>query len=357
MGVLNIQTEDAPEAEAIGTNFSIVRVKRDMFRRSSIGMILTNRSPSVPGGGSNQVYGVDANLSFFENVRLNTYYARTATTNLKGDTESYRGQLQYTAERYGFEVQRLKVGNAFNPEVGFLPRNDFRRTFALARFSPRPKNIRGLRKVTWEATVDRYVNSSGTLETQQDNGAFRIEFNSSDLLAVDYFRNYEYLAQPFTVAAGVAVPAGEHRFQELLASYALGPQRTVSGTLTFRRGGFYTGDRTQIGYAGRVKLNAQLAVEPRVSVDWVDLPQGHFRVTLLGLRPTYTMTPRMFVSALVQYNSGTRTLETNARWRWEYEPGSDLFVVYSDGRDTTRRGFPELLNRGIAIKLTRFLRF
>ena len=357
MGVLNIQTEDAPEANALGTNFSVVRVKRDVFRRSSIGMILTNRRPSAPGGGSNQVYGVDANLVFFENVRLNTYYAQTATTRLKGDTESYRGQFQYTAERYGFEVQRLKVGNAFNPEVGFLPRDDFRRTFVLARFSPRPKNIRGLRKLTWEATVDRYVNSADRLETQQDNGAFRVEFNSSDLLTVEYFRNYEYLAQPFTVAAGVAVPVGEHRFQELLASYALGPQRTVSGTLTFRRGGFYTGDRTQIGYAGRVKLNAQLAVEPRASVDWVDLPQGHFRITLLGLRPTYTMTPRMFVSALVQYNSGTRTLETNARWRWEYEPGSDLFVVYSDGRETSRRGFPELLNRGIAVKLTRFLRF
>ena len=96
------------------------------------------------------------------------------------------------------------------------------------------------------------------------------------------------------------------------------------------------------------------AVEPRVSGDWVDLPQGSFRVTLLGARPTFTITPRMFVSALVQYNSATSSLETNLRWRWEYQPGSDLFVVYTDGRDTASRGFPQLLNRGIAVKLTRF---
>jgi hypothetical protein len=65
----------------------------------------------------------------------------------------------------------------------------------------------------------------------------------------------------------------------------------------------------------------------------------------------------MYASALVQYNSAGRSLETNARWRWEYRPGSDVFVVYTDGRDTTRPGFPSLLNRGIAVKLTRFVRF
>ena len=42
----------------------------------------------------------------------------------------------------------------------------------------------------------------------------------------------------------------------------------------------------------------------------------------------------MFVSALTQYNSSSHSVSINARFRWEYRPGSDLFVVYSDGRDT-----------------------
>ena len=58
-----------------------------------------------------------------------------------------------------------------------------------------------------------------------------------------------------------------------------------------------------------------------------------------------------------QYNSSTRALETNVRWRWEFEPGSDLFVVYTDGRDATGRGFSRLVSRGLAIKFTRFFRF
>jgi hypothetical protein len=50
-------------------------------------------------------------------------------------------------------------------------------------------------------------------------------------------------------------------------------------------------------------------------------------------------------------------VESNIRWRWEYQPGSDLFVVYTDGRDTFGPRSAALMNRGLAIKATRLLRF
>ena len=72
---------------------------------------------------------------------------------------------------------------------------------------------------------------------------------------------------------------------------------------------------------------------------------------------TYTFTPRMFVSGLVQYNSSSDLLGTNLRFRWEYQPGSELFVVYNDQRDTVTRGYPELENRALVIKINRLFRF
>ena len=68
----------------------------------------------------------------------------------------------------------------------------------------------------------------------------------------------------------------------------------------------------------------------------MELDQGRFTAHLLGSRITYTMTPLMFVSALVQYNSSTNSVSTNARLRWEYQPGSELFVVYNEDRNTCR---------------------
>jgi hypothetical protein len=83
-----------------------------------------------------------------------------------------------------------------------------------------------------------------------------------------------------------------------------------------------------------VKVSSQLAFEPRVLTSHISLREGAFTTKLVGARTTYTVTPRMFVSGLVQYNSSLNTLESNIRWRWEYQPGSDLYVVYTDGRDT-----------------------
>ncbi|HSH75759.1 MAG TPA: DUF5916 domain-containing protein, partial [Longimicrobiales bacterium] len=357
MGALNIQTADAPIANAEATNFSVVRIKSDVLRRSSIGAILTNRNPSPAGGKSGRAYGADANLLFYDNLQLNAFYARTSEADPGGDPESYRAQLNYDSDRYGLQGELLKVGDAFDPDVGFLLRDDFLRTFASARFSPRPTSSRYVRRLSWEASFDRFVNGADVVETRQEKASFNVELDSSDQVTLALSRNLEFLDEPFDVADDVVVPAGEHRFSEATLSLQLGPQRKVSGMLTASRGGFFDGDRTGISYNGRVELSPRLSLEPRVSFDWISRPDAKTRVTLLGARPTLTITPRMYVGALVQYNSSSGALETNVRWRWEFEPGSDLFVVYTDGRDTTARGFSRLVSRGLAIKLTRFFRF
>ena len=89
----------------------------------------------------------------------------------------------------------------------------------------------------------------------------------------------------------------------------------------------------------------------------MELPQGTFTTQLVRARVNYTLSPRMFVSGLVQYNSDSHSMSVNARFRWEYEPGSDLYLVYSDGRDTRLDGFPSLLNRGLVVKFTKLMRF
>jgi len=89
----------------------------------------------------------------------------------------------------------------------------------------------------------------------------------------------------------------------------------------------------------------------------VELAEGWFTARLVGSRVTYTMTPRMFAGTPLQYNSATNTLSSNARLRWEYRPGSELFVVYDEQRDTLGVGVPGLSNRSSTVKVSRLLRF
>ena len=361
LGVLNIQTDDSPEAGALSTNFSVVRVRRDLLRRSSVGALFTGRSISTAGTGSAETYGVDGLFSFYDNLNINTYWAKTTTPGLRADDLSYRGQLDYSGDRYGVQLEHLVVGDNFNPEVGFLRRDDFERTFGSFRFSPRPQSIDLIRKFTWAGSVDYITDRAGMLETREAQGRFGIEFDNSDQFNVTYNRSYEFLEQPFRIAPGVTIPVGVYGFQDVQTAFTFGQQRRLSGGVSVQHGSFFSGDKTTVGFnQGRLELTRQFSLQPSYSYNRVDLPEGLFATHLARARTTYTMTPLMFVSALVQYNSSSNSLSTNLRLRWEYRPGSELFVVYNENRDTDSLmpdRFSELRNRALVVKVNRLVRF
>ena len=357
IGLLNIETGDSASADALSTNFSVVRVKRDMLRRSNFGVIYTRRSRLEDGPGVNQVYGADLNLRFYENITYTNYYAQTETPGLAESNASYRSKFDYTGDLYGFNAEHLTVGKNFNPEIGFLRRDNFRRNFAQFRFSPRPRSIPWLRRMIYQGSFDYITDMTGTLETRESKLRLEMELENSDRWYLQYTDSFEGLPEEFKLTSDVILPVGGYSFSHLRSEYDFGAQRRVSGRLFYTRGTFYSGTRSDVGYQGRAVFTPQLAIEPRISVSDVDLPQGSFTTTLLGTRASFTVSPRMFFAALLQFNSSSKAVDTNIRFRWEYEPGSDLFIVYSDGRDTGLEGFPRLENRSFVVKFTRLFRF
>ena len=358
IGIVNIQTRQDDASDEPSTNFAVLRVRRDILRRSNVGLMVVNRSAYSDKRRGNQVYGADGIFSFFENLNINTYVARTQTPERRGEDGSHRAQLEYSADRYGLTLEHMMVGRNFNPEAGYVRRTDVRRNAADARFSPRPASSTVVRKYEYSGGIDRYDRASdGVLETQVVEAAFGMEFDSSDRFALTFTDNIEQLTGPFEVFDGIEVPLGRYQFKNLNASYNLGTQHKVSGAVSYDYGGFFDGAKHTIGFTrGRTEPIANLFIEPGVSINWVDIPQGHFVAKVLNSRIIYTFTPRIFVGALVQYGSEDHALSVNARFRWEYRPGSDLFVVYSDGRDTIGRGYPRLETRSFTVKLTRFFR-
>jgi hypothetical protein len=266
--------------------------------------------------------------------------------------------MDYAGDRYGIQAERLVIGDAFRPEVGFVRRGDMRRHFGLARFSPRPRSSKVVRKLFWTGSMAYIENGAGRLETRERDADFAIDFHNSDRFEVAYGDTYEYLSQPFRIAPGVVLPVGGYDFASVRTAFISGQQRRISGNLSAEYGTFYNGHKTTVGISrGRLNLTSQLSVEPSFSVNWVDLVEGSFTTRLVGSRVTYTMTPRMFASALLQYNSGTNAVSTNVRLRWEYRPGSELFVVFNEERDTLARRFPTLANRALIFKINRLFRF
>jgi hypothetical protein len=357
-GVMNVQTERVADVTP-ATNFTVVRVKSDVLRRSTIGALFTNRSRSMQAEGANQVYGVDANFAFGQAVSFGGFYAQSRTAGLSGDNESYVGRASYDGDTYGLNGEYLVVGDDFNPEVGLVRRDDFRRYSTSARFSPRPRSIDWIRQFMLDATYQRIESLAlSVLETEVWSSGFNIEFENSDQVGVRGALNFERLDAPLDVSSTVSVPAGHYEFNNLTVQYAFGGQRRMSGTASLEIGEFYDGTITSIGYQrGRIAIHDRFAVEPNISYNDVRLPAGDFNTTVIGVRADYAFTPLMFVGGLIQYDSDSDSFSTNLRFRWEYAPGSEFFAVYTDERSTLGRGVPDLQNRAFVLKVNRLLRF
>jgi len=358
IGLLDVQTGQEASTGSRSTNFSVIRVKRDVLRRSAIGGMFTGRSVSLKDQGASYTYGVDGVFSFYDNLNVNTFLAKTETPGLYGDDVSYQTELDYSNDLWSLKLERLGVGANFNPEVGFLRRDDFRRSFAEFRYTPRPRSLKSVRRFVFMPSLDYINDGAGILETRLQQLLLGAEFENGDRLFAGITDNFELLKKPFQIASNVSVPLGGYSFANTKVVYALGERRRVAGAITIERGGFFGGEKTSVGYyRPRVSLGSHLTVEPSLSLNYIDLPEATFTSKLVSTRATYTFTPRMFVSTLLQFNSSNDSLGTNIRFRWEYQPGSELFLVYTDERDTLTMRFPTLENRAFVIKFNRLFRF
>ena len=362
VGVLSIQTDDEIQSGAVNTNFSVMRIKRDILRRSSIGALVTNRSISLSGNGSNQVYGLDGSFSFYDNVSFLGYYAKTLTGGVRGRDESYQGRFDYGGDRYGLSVEHLLVEDNFNPEVGFLRRDNFRRSWLFGRFSPRPESISSVRQFVFDARLAYFLMADeGPLEPRQTQFGFETEFENSDQFSVRANDRYELLVQPFSPGNDATIPVGGYDFADVQVSYGFRPNRPFSGRASITTGGYFNGNLTTLALrGGRVTVLPQLSVEPSASFNWIDLPDSSFRIDLVRSRVSYTVSPRMFFSGLLQYNSTDHVFGANVRLRWEYSPGSELFVVYTEEQHENPlrpRRYLELRNRGLVVKINKLLRY
>jgi hypothetical protein len=372
VGLLNIQaseliTDDPfdalpPNTVAEATNFTVLRLKRDILSRSTVGALFTNRSQSLAGDGSSQLYGVDGSFAFRSDFAVTGYLTKTDEPVASGRDLSYMGQFAYAGDRYGLTSGYLVVEDNFNPEVGFLRRDNFRQYTGSARFSPRPTSPAWVRRFSLTASTEYlWTATGGELETRQHSGDFTTELESSDQISLSVIDDFELLTAPFTLSPGVILQPGEYDFTSFGASYTFGQQRPLSGVIALRVGEFWSGTNTSLSLGqGRIEVTPQVSLEPSYSMNWVNLPEGDFDAQIVRLRLTYTLTPRMFLSGLSQYSSSDDTFSANFRFRWEWSAGSELFIVYSEDRDTDPLApdrTTELRNRGLVIKVNRLLQF
>ncbi|HXH07022.1 MAG TPA: DUF5916 domain-containing protein [Vicinamibacterales bacterium] len=322
VGAMSIRTAEAAGLPA--QTFSVVRLRRDLFARSSVGALLTDVQG---GGGFDRVVGADASFLFREVWTAEGFAARQQTSEpVPGGHIGY-GRFAYETDLFDAEASYLDIGEGFRPGIGFVRRRDLRRYDAGLTFSPRPAS-RLVRQYRFSSRLSYATNQAGRLETREREAEAGVEFESGDSLGVEYQQNYEFLPEPFEIQ-GVPVLPGVYRWSDARVELETFRRRHAQVELSYSTGGFWDGTRDILAVDTRYRVSTALGLSGAYEINWVDLPRGRFTTHLLSARVQLAFRNDVALFSLLQYNHESREFSTNIRFRWIPRPGSDFFIVYN----------------------------
>jgi hypothetical protein len=351
LGVLSIQTEAVDDMLIPANNYSVGRVIRELPNRSQVGALFVSRLNTDATSDYNLTYAVDGRWGIGEAINLDFYAARTETPGLDGREHGLGLTGAYRSRDWDFALQYREVGEDFNPEVGFLPRDDYRLAIVRGQRNIRTPSAPWLRELRPHFLVREFFGFDGFHQTGYVHIDNAIAFSNGALLSTSLNVRHEGLQEPFEIDDGVIIPTGTYDFLEGLFRFNTNESAawSVNGTITL--GGFFSGHRKSFETTLTNRLGTSWLAALRLIHDNVDLPEGSFETTLVGLRLAYSFTPRIFVESLLQYNDQGDEFSGNVRFGWLNTAGTGLYVVFNEVQQTASPTGP--LDRAIIVKFTK----
>jgi hypothetical protein len=330
---MNMQTQDAPQLDP--TNYGVVRVRRNLRGRSTVGGIFTNVSST---GYGNRAYGVDTSLWLSTNVQFRGFAAGTGGTGMGADAFAHNATLSYLTDPWTFSVGQKSVGAGFDPGIGFVRRNDIRDYTGALRRRWRP-NRKWSRSVDLEGEFSYLTDLHGRLLTRIAEVELVNTLPSGDHLDIGYEKDFEQLTEDFIIRPPIVIPMAAYRFQRGTISGATTPSRRASVNGAFSWGGFYDGTQEQFRLGSTVHFSHHFNTTLNYEHNDVRLPGGSFTSTIGRLRLNYNHNPNASVSGLIQYNSSTREFSANIVFRFIYARDSNIYFVFNERQTDTRTGW------------------
>jgi hypothetical protein len=351
LGLLDVQT-DRFEGQP-GSNYFVVRAKRNVLARSNVGVFASNRLAGARR--ANTVFGADVNLTLLKNTDLQGFVGRASTPGLQGNDLVGRAKFNWYTDLYEVFLEHLYIGPEFQHDVGFVRRRGIRRTDAAAIWEPRP-GILGIRNFVFRGEVTYLTDIHQVLSTREQIFQWTTRFESDDAFRVNTTHTFDRLDRPFEISPGVRLPPGDYRFRDSFAEYESSGKRRLAVRARYGYGDFYDGARRQVQIAPSYRPWPALSVEAAYEFGDVKLKEGAFTTHVLNARLNLNLTNKWLTTTLLQYDSASGRHVLFFRLNYIYRPGDDVFVVFNRSTPGTARP-DDLPDRTLMVKWTRSFDF
>ena len=329
-------------------DFSVIRLKQNFLKESSIGVLYTRRHTNkgkefVPPLQDRNTLGVDLTLNtstFLKNQNLQFQaFAVIHNPETPGEINnniwdrSARGlRFNFPNDPWSGSLSYREFGVNYDPAVGFSRRNSFRRVEPRIRFSPILEKSSTIRELQWEVSFENLMSLQWKKLTQNIRlTPLSIRFESGDEISYQIIRNFERLEYDFNILGdnSIVIPVGNytnwsHQIELETANY-----RKIVYGIELKTEGFWSGNRTE--YENELIFRPFPGINLNLGYihSRVNLREGNFKTNLVRFLGDFDFTPFISFSSNIQYDDISENIGMNNRFKYTITPGSDIYFVYN----------------------------
>ena len=359
IGILNVFT-DKYEKDESGvspenifteprTNYSVMRVNRDILKGSTVGGILINKQDA---DAYNRTAGLDFSYRPTREINIQGLFSRTFEdfeVDVTRNSNAFFIGGDWRTNLFRLDASYTDIGEDFNPEVGYIQRRDVRRFRGDASYTPWPDKF-GIREIQIGPEIDIVLTQANELETQEITFDTQFEFDTGDDIGFEVKNTIENLDVGFNLQ-GQEIPEGDYNFTSFQVSGRTSSSRMIAAQLQVEFGEFYSGTRRGFLIDAIARPTARLSIEPFIEFNRITLLGEEFDANAFGGRVGYSFSTLLFAKLFSQWSTDRDILSANFLINYIYRPGSDIYLVFDQSYDT-REGGVKLLGWTVLGKMT-----
>jgi hypothetical protein len=338
LGVMSIQTDD--QGDFPTTNYSVVRVRKDILDQSYIGFIGTSVADSKHH--DNQVLGMDLGYRTDKflgkrNFEIQSYLSGTNNDGSYSHSLAGRIYLAYPNDLINWYGLYHALDKNFNPGIGFASRTGIKNYIWYLDITPRP-NIPHVKKLRFKPFDINYTTGmDGTLQTRYNEvRPLGFNFNSGDTIDFQYWNKYDFVDRSdWKIFGNTIMPRKVYKWSYGEIVYNGSRNRPVFLDFTSNFGEHYNGTRTFYYTSLSFKRTKYCALSADMSYNDIDVTDNtgkdsRFTTREYGGRLGVDLSTRLSSSIFVQYNNASHVVTTNFRIHYIPRVGSDIYIVFNN---------------------------
>lgn len=369
IGFLDMQTADSPTLPS--ENFGVLRLKRKIFNRySTIGGMFTSRAGNYRTGNDNYAYGLDAIIRVVGDEYFTVKIAQTYQNENLELLDNSRLYLQWERRRnigFNYRLTYDRSGADFQPEVGFITRTDFTLLENRSAYGWLTDDSPVFQEISVGYFTNAYfLNSNGDVETGLINPFLGFNTKGGSDVRFQVNIRYDNLLESFILSEGenISIPAGSYWYQDFELNYRPPNGWKFRPEVELVVGGFYDGNKSTVGLSTEWNLSSHLEIASEYEFNNVKFNRiaDDYNTHLARLRIKTALNTEISLTSFLQYSSEVEKITLNARFRYNFGEGNDLWIVYDNiaNRIRDRPGLPRLPvsdHQALLIKFTYTFKF